>query len=98
MIGTTTSVAATAGIVALGQWSQDKKIGVPFIVGTGIFAVGLAILGEADAEFAAQVGLLVMITAFLIYASDVSLKLGLRKPKGFLGGLGGSISGIAGVR
>lgn len=79
MIGTVTTVVGTAAVVALGQWSDDKKISVKFVVGTGIYAAALAILGEADAKLASQFGLLVFVTALLVYGPKTAKTLGLTK-------------------
>lgn len=97
MIGTGTTVLGTAGIVALGQWSADKQISMKFVVGTGIYAAALSILGEANSEFAAQFALMVFVVALLIYGPPVLNKLGLTsKGQGILGGLGDAIGRITG--
>jgi hypothetical protein len=98
VIGTTTSVVATAGIVAMGQWANDKPITIKFVVGSGVFAVALSIMGEANQKLAEQFGVLVMITAFLIYAVPVAQKLGLVKTKGPLGNASDLISSVLGAR
>lgn len=93
-IGTGTTVLATAGITALGLWSVDKKVTMKFVVGSGIYAVGLAIAGEANPEFAAKLGLLVFVTSLLIYAPSVAQKLGLVKNVGGLSSLGNAIGKV----
>lgn len=93
-IGTGTTVLATAGITALGLWSVDKKISMKFVVGSGVYAAGLAIVGEANPEFAAKLGLLVFITALLVYAPSVAVKLGLVKNVGGLSSLGNAIGKV----
>lgn len=98
MIGTGTTVLATAGTVALGLWAQDKNISMKFVVGTGIYAAAVAIIGEANPEFAAKFALLVFISALLFYGPDALQKLGLiNQGRGILSGLGGAIGRVAGV-
>ena len=101
MIGTGTTVLATAGVVALGIWANDKTISMKYVVGTGMYAAGLSIVGEANPDFAAKVGLLVFVTAILVYGPAVAAKLGLiSSDKGILGNLGEAIArglGSAGV-
>lgn len=80
MIGTATTVLATAGVVALGVWAEEQKVTVKFIVGTGVYAAALAILGEVNDKFAAQVGLLVFVTAVLFYGPKALQALGLMGP------------------
>lgn len=97
MIGTTTTVLGTAGLVALGLWAEDKNISMKFIVGTGIYASAIAILGEANQEFAAKFALTVFVLAILLYGPGVLNKLGLtNQGKGILGGLGDAIGRAVG--
>lgn len=76
---TTSSTVLTAGVVALGHWSEGKMLPIKFYAGVAVLAVGLAAMGEANAQFAEQFGLLILIGALLIYAAPLAKKLGWTK-------------------
>lgn len=73
---TTTSVVLTGGIVAVGQWIQDKQITFKIIVGVGITALFLAVIAESNAEFAEGLGTLILVGAIFAYAPDIVKTLG----------------------
>lgn len=76
-MNTTTSVVITGAIVAFGQWVQDKQITIKMVVGIGLLALFFAVISEANAEFAQQMALLVMVGAVFIYGPDVVKGLGV---------------------
>lgn len=103
-LGTATTVLGTGAVVAIGQWADDKKISVKFVVGLGVFAFSLAVLGEVNPKLSGQFGTLVFVTAILVYGPKAAASLGLidktKYGSGILGGLGDSIgkvvSGVTG--
>jgi uncharacterized membrane protein YfcA len=79
MMGTSVSVVATVVVVALGRWAKDKQVDMKFVVGSGVYAALLSLVGSTNQKFAEQLGLLVLVTAFLIYIRDISSALGFTR-------------------
>lgn len=78
-MGTSISVVGTIAVVALGQWSKDKQINMRFAVGSGIYAAIIALIGAGNQKLAEQLGLLVLVTAFLLYIQPIASALGFTK-------------------
>lgn len=76
---TTVTVVGTVAIVALGRWSQDKPITMKFAVGTGIYAVIIAMVTSGNQKFGEQLALLVLVSAFFMYIQSIARGLGLAK-------------------
>lgn len=75
-----TTVAATAAIIAVGEWSKPvRKLGIKNVVGFMVLAVGLSVMENANAEFASKMGALVLVSALFIYAVPITKKLGFAK-------------------
>lgn len=74
---TTTSVVGTAVVVAAGLWTKDQHIDMRYVVGTGVYALSIAALGNANTKLAEQLALLVFVTAVLVYGVDIAKGLGL---------------------
>lgn len=76
---TGTAVVGTGVVVALGHWANDKKIPIRVFVGIGVYAIGLAMLGASNAEFASQFAALVLVAAFMLYMIPIAKALGMTK-------------------
>lgn len=85
---TTVSVVGTVAIVSVGQWTRDKKITMRYVVGTGVYALGIAVLGNANNKLAQQIALLVFITAFFMYIEDIAKGFGFIKQEPDYGRIG----------
>jgi small basic protein len=76
---TATAVVGTGLIVALGRWAKNEKLSIQNFVGIGVLAVGLAMLGAINAEFAAQFSVLVLVAAMMYYLVPITKALGFTK-------------------
>lgn len=85
---TTVSVVGTVAVVSVGQWAQDKKIGMRYVVGTGVYALAIAVLGNGNAKLAERLALLVFVTAILVYGVGIAQGFGfIKKPEPSFGGI-----------
>lgn len=78
-MNTTTAVVLTAGITAAGYWAKDRSLPAKYYVGVGILTIGLAALGEINADFAQKFGMLLVVAALIIYIRPISEWLGFSK-------------------
>lgn len=75
----TSAAVGTGLIVTAGRWSEGQGIELRVVVGTTIVAVALSLLGEANAKFAGQFGLLLFIVALMRYGVPIADGVGLLK-------------------
>jgi len=78
-MNTSSSVLLTGVIVASGQWARDKKLSMRYFIGIGVFAIGLASLGEVNDQLARQFGVLMVVAALLLYGPTIANSLGLTR-------------------
>lgn len=76
---TTVSVVSTVAIVALGRWSNDQKIDMKFVVGSGVYAVAISMITAGNQKFGEQLALLVLVSAFFLYIRSIASGLGFTK-------------------
>lgn len=82
---TTVSVFGTVAVVAVGQWQQDKHISMKYVVGSGVYALSVALLGNSHQKLAEQLALLVFVSAVLMYGVQIAVGFGLiEQPRGGL--------------
>lgn len=72
------SIALTAVTVTTGRWAQGKILSARPVVGLAFTAVIIAVMSEANYEFAAQFALLILVASVFVYGPAISKKLGLR--------------------
>lgn len=75
------SAVLTGVTVTVGQWSQDKGVTINVVVGSAIFAIGLAAINEAAPDLASKFGLLVLVVALFMYGPAIAWKLGMLDKK-----------------
>lgn len=75
----TTAAVLTGGITAVGYWAQNKQLPKKFFVGIAIMALMLALMDEANTQFAQQFGILLVIAAAMYYMIPISKALGYSK-------------------
>lgn len=78
-MNTTSSVVIVGAVVAAGMWQREKTISMRFVVGMGVFTLGLAAIGEINAEFARQLGMLMVVSSLFLYGPDIAKGLGFTK-------------------
>lgn len=76
---TNTAVVGTGVVVAVGRWSKGEPISIRQFVGIGVYAIGIAMLGASNAEFASQFATLVLVAAFMAYMIPIAKALGVTK-------------------
>lgn len=76
---TPTAVVGTGVVVAVGHWAKDEIISIRVFVGLGVYAIGLALLGATNAQFAGQIATLVLVAAFMAYMIPIAKALGVTK-------------------
>ncbi len=79
--GTTNAIALTGVLVTAGQWSEGKPLTPRVVIASGVLALFLAALSEANPALGSRFALLILISAFLRYAVPIFTKLGLGKEK-----------------
>lgn len=75
-MNTTTSVVATGVVVTVGQWSQEKRLTMKVFVGIAALAIFLSIMESGNEKLAQQFGMLILVSAVLIYGVPIGKKLG----------------------
>lgn len=70
-MNTTTSAVATGLIVTAGRWVDKKPIDVKIAVGVTFYAILMSVLEDANAAFAGQFALLVLVAACFKYLPKV---------------------------
>lgn len=90
-MNTTTTVVLTGGVVALGTWLKGDQLGIRNFVGIGVLTVGLAAIGEVNPKLAEQFGVLILVTAVLVYGAQVGTAL---NSAGKTGRSGTSVPGV----
>ncbi len=70
-MSTTTAVVMTAALAVTGAWVKDKSLSIRLAVGIGGVALFLAVIAEADAKLAQQLGVLILIGAVFVYGPDI---------------------------
>lgn len=78
-MNTTSAAVLTVLVVTGGQYAQGKTLSMKILIGLGVFAIGLAALSEVNAELGKAFGLLVLVTAVLMYARPIAKGLGYAK-------------------
>lgn len=71
------SAVLTGTIVAAGTWSRGETVSMRLVIGTGVFAISLAVVNEMSPDLAGKYGLLVLVIAAFMYLPAVMWKLGL---------------------
>jgi hypothetical protein len=77
----TTSVIATGMVVALGRWSQEKKVDSKVVVGVGTTALFLALMSAENPKLGSQFATLILVSAVLVYGVPIGQKLSGKKGK-----------------
>jgi uncharacterized protein involved in response to NO len=79
MISPIGSLALTGVVVTTGRWSKGQSLAARPVIGLAFAAVVLAMLSEADAEFAAQFAFLILVGTLFVYGPAIVKKVGLTK-------------------
>jgi predicted tellurium resistance membrane protein TerC len=74
---TSNSVVATAGIVVVGTWVQDKPLNVRIVVGGMFVAVFLSLMSQGNPKFASRFATLILVAAAFMYVPAIAYKMGL---------------------
>lgn len=75
-MNTTTSVVATGVTVTVGQWASEKRLSIKVFVGIAAMAIFLSIMESGNEKLAQQFGVLILVSAVLIYGVPIGKKLG----------------------
>lgn len=75
-MNTTTSVVATGVTVTVGQWASEKRLSIKVFVGIAAMAIFLSIMESGNEKLAQQFGMLILVSAVLIYGVPIGKKLG----------------------
>lgn len=73
---TTNTIALTGALTVVGTWSKGDKLNIRMFVGFAVLLVMLSVLSEVNAKLANGFGILVLITAALLYVPAIVNKLG----------------------
>lgn len=74
----TTTAVTTGLVVTVGRWTQGKGLEANVVIGAGVFAIGLSAISNSQPEFASKVGMLVLVSALLIYTVPITKSLGFQ--------------------
>jgi hypothetical protein len=80
-VNTTTMVVATAGIVTIGRWVQDRPLSPRVVVGGAVLALSLGLLSEVNTVFGKRMAGMVLLTAAFMYVPHIAYSAGLTKVK-----------------
>lgn len=76
---TTTSVIATGITVTVGRWADEKPVTIKTFFGLGILAIFLAVMEDGNSKLAQQFGMLILVSAVLMYGVPIGKRLGGKK-------------------
>ncbi len=85
---TTNAVLLTGVLVTGGQWAEGKPLTPRVVIASGVLALFLATLSEANPGLGSRFALLILVAAFLRYAVPIFSKLNLGKENRRRGGGG----------
>ncbi len=78
-MNTTSSTVLTGVVVTTGRWAEGKTLSMRVVVGATFLAISLAVLSEANEEFARTMAILILVAALLRYAEPIAKKAGFAK-------------------
>jgi hypothetical protein len=79
-------LAVTTVTVVVGQWAEEKPITSRIVVGGGILALGLAVMGESQPDLAGKFAVLIFVVAAFTYFPAIAYKFGIISSKPSLWG------------
>lgn len=72
-----TAALATGGIVAIANLTQHKSLTFRQLLGTGVYAILLAMINESEPGLASKFAVLVLVGALLKYGTEIFGAMGL---------------------
>lgn len=75
----TNTMILTGVTVVAGRWAEGKPFGIQAVIPVGFMAFMLILLGSWNADLASGLGLIILVSALLMYGKEIIGSLGLGK-------------------